>query len=196
MLTSGAAHRVTPLSHSVYRDDTPTNCRRRLQWLLARVARLGPSHRCVSQGQPEECYNDAAHCKGGRHIPLSSVLCLSVPFWLEIRTEDNCAMNTRRLTRDEAMERLVASEREIRALGVQRLALFGSVLRGEAGADSDVDLLVQFSPGAKTFDRFLALFDLLEERLGRRVELVTTEALSPFIGPRILAEAQDVLRAA
>ena len=105
-------------------------------------------------------------------------------------------MNTRRLTREEAVERLVASEREIRALGVQRLALFGSVLRDKARPDSDVDLLVQFSPGAKTFDRFLALFDLLEERLGRRVELVTTEALSPFIGPRILAEAQDVLRAA
>ena len=105
-------------------------------------------------------------------------------------------MNTRGLTREEAVERLVASEREIRALGVQRLALFGSVLRGEARPDSDVDLLVQFSPGAKTFERFLALFDLLEERLGHRVEIVTTEALSPFIGPRILAEAQDVLRAA
>lgn len=106
------------------------------------------------------------------------------------------AMNTRRLTRAETVARLVASEREIRALGVQRLALFGSVLRDEARPDSDVDLLVQFSPGAKTFDRFLALSDLLEECLGRRVELVTTEALSPFIGPRILAEAQDVLRAA
>jgi predicted nucleotidyltransferase len=105
-------------------------------------------------------------------------------------------MNPRCLTREDAVERLVASERDIRALGVRRLALFGSVLRGEARADSDVDLLVQFSPGAKTFDRFLALSDLLEERLGRRVELVTTEALSPFIGPRILAEAQDVLRAA
>jgi predicted nucleotidyltransferase len=55
---------------------------------------------------------------------------------------------------------------------------------------------VQFSPGAKTFDHFLGLSDLLEERLGHRVELVTMEALSPFIGPRILAEAQDVLRAA
>lgn len=92
-------------------------------------------------------------------------------------------MNTRGLTEEEAVERLVASERGIRALGVQRLALFGSVLRGEARPDSDVDLLVQFSPDAKTFDRFLALFDLLDERLGRRVELVTTEALSPFIGP-------------
>ena len=74
--------------------------------------------------------------------------------------------------------------------------LVRSVSRGEARPDSDVDLLVQFSPGTKTFDRFIALFDLFEERLGRRVELVTTEALSPFIGPRILAEAQDVLRAA
>jgi len=36
----------------------------------------------------------------------------------------------------------------------------------------------------------------LEELLGRRVELVTTEALSPFIGPHILREAEDVLLAA
>jgi hypothetical protein len=100
------------------------------------------------------------------------------------------------LTREQAVERLRAAEEEIRALGVERLALFGSVLHGTAGPDSDVDLLVQFSRGAKTFDRFLALCELLEERLGRRVELVTTEALSPFLGPRILAEAQDVLRAA
>ena len=106
------------------------------------------------------------------------------------------AMNIRRLTREEAVQRLLASEREIRALGVERLALFGSVLRGEARPDSDVDILVTFSPGGKTFNRFLALFDLLEERLEHRVELVTTEALSPFIGPRILADAQDVLRAA
>ena len=107
-------------------------------------------------------------------------------------------MTPSHLTREEAVRRLilVASEPQIRALGVQRLALFGSVLRGEAHADSDIDLLVQFAPGAKTFDHFLALFDLLEERLERHVELVTTEALSPFIGPRILAEAQDVLRAA
>lgn len=119
-----------------------------------------------------------------------------VGFGLKAEGGHNTAMKPRGLTREEAVERLLASEREIRALGVQRLALFGSVLRNEAGADSDVDLLVEFFPGAKTFDHFFALFDLLEERLGSRVELVTTEALSPFIGPRILAEAQDVLRAA
>ena len=105
-------------------------------------------------------------------------------------------METVPLTREKAIARLVEAEADIRALGVARLALFGSVLRNEARPDSDVDLLVQFSPGRKSYERFLALSDLLEVHLRRRVELVTIEALSPFIGPRILAEAQDVLRAA
>jgi uncharacterized protein len=105
-------------------------------------------------------------------------------------------MATAVMGREGVIERLRLVEAEIRALGVDRLALFGSVLRGDAGPESDVDLLVRFSPGAKTFDRFMALSELLEGRLGRRVELVTTEALSPFLGPRILAEAEDVLRAA
>lgn len=96
----------------------------------------------------------------------------------------------------EAHSRLTACSGEVRALGVVRLALFGSVLRGDATADSDVDILVEFEPGTKSFDRFMALAELLEDRLGRPVELVTTEALSPYIGPRILAEAKDVLRAA
>ena len=100
------------------------------------------------------------------------------------------------LTRREAEARLNAVAPAIRALGVQRLALFGSVLRNQARPDSDVDLLVQFAPGQKSFDHFEALADLLEGELGRRVELVTFEALSPYLGPRILAEAEDVLRAA
>lgn len=100
------------------------------------------------------------------------------------------------LTREEVRERLRGVEAGVLGLGVRRLALFGSVLRNEARPESDVDLLVEFTPGQKSFDRFLALSDLLEARLGRRVELVTTEALSPFLGPHILAEAADVLRAA
>jgi hypothetical protein len=105
-------------------------------------------------------------------------------------------MNVPPLKRDEVIRRLRDAEPEIRSLGVERLALFGSVLRNEARPESDVDVLVSFAPGAKSFARLLALTDLLEERLGRLVEVVTTEALSPFFGPRILAEAQDVLRAA
>lgn len=100
------------------------------------------------------------------------------------------------ISRAEAIRRLRAAESEIRALGVGRLALFGSVVRDEAGPDSDVDVLVSFVPGEKSFERLMALSELLEARLECSVEVVTTEALSPYLGPRILAEAEDVLRAA
>ena len=105
-------------------------------------------------------------------------------------------MATTALSRDEAIRRLQLSSKPILELGVRRLALFGSVLRNEARADSDVDILVEFEPGLKLFDRFLALADLLEEILERRVELLTPESLSPYIGPHILAEATDVVLAA
>ena len=81
-------------------------------------------------------------------------------------------------------------------LGVLRLGLFGSFARDEANEDSDVDLLVEFAPGGKSFDRFLALADLLEEDLGRPVELVTPESLSRHIGPHILREVRYVSLAA
>ncbi len=99
-------------------------------------------------------------------------------------------------SRADVLQRLREAEAEIRSLGVRRLALFGSFARSEPRPDSDVDLLVEFAPGQKSFERFTRLFDLLEECLARRVELVTTEGLSPYIGPHILAEAEDVVRAA
>lgn len=100
------------------------------------------------------------------------------------------------LTRADVETRLAGTRAEILRLGVRRLALFGSVQRNEARVDSDVDVLVEFEPGQKTFDHLLALGDLLEETLRHPVELVTAESLSPFLRPYILAEAQDVVRAA
>lgn len=105
-------------------------------------------------------------------------------------------MSTRPLTRADVESRLLEVEPRIRELGVRRLALFGSVLRGEARPDSDVDLLVEFAPGEKSYRRFMDLYDLMEELFEQRVELLTTESLSPYIGPHILAEATDVVRAA
>ncbi len=83
-------------------------------------------------------------------------------------------MNLPVLDREQAVRRIAECEPEVRALGVARLALFGSVLRGKTHSDSDFDLLVQFAPGAKSYARFFALAELLETHLGRRVELVTT----------------------
>jgi uncharacterized protein len=82
------------------------------------------------------------------------------------------------------------------ALGVRRLGLFGSFVRGEQTADSDVDLLVEFEPSRKTFDNFMELCFFFEELLRRRVELVTPESLSPFLGPHILAEVEYAALAA
>jgi uncharacterized protein len=99
-------------------------------------------------------------------------------------------------SRAETEASLVTAQAEILGLGVRRLALFGSVQRDAARADSDVDVLVEFLPGEKTYDHFVALGDLLERVLSRPVELVTPESLSPFLKPYILAEARDVVRAA
>jgi len=84
----------------------------------------------------------------------------------------------------------------LRALGVSRIGLFGSFAREEQAPDSDIDLLVEFAPGKKTFDNFMALSFYLEDLLGRKVELVTRESLSPYIGPHILKEVEYVSLAA
>ena len=98
-------------------------------------------------------------------------------------------------TRQDVIDRIGALEPQLRALGVARLALFGSFARNAQRAESDVDFLVEFLPGQKSFDRFNAVGELLEDSLARRVELLTRESLSPHIGPRILQEAEDVFTA-
>jgi len=84
----------------------------------------------------------------------------------------------------------------VHRLGVHRLSLFGSWARDAAHAASDIDLLIEFRPGEKTFARYVELAELFEALLGRPVDLVTTDGLSPHIGPKIREEAVDVVRAA
>ena len=85
------------------------------------------------------------------------------------------------------------NELTIRSFGVRRLGLFGSFQRDEARADSDVDLFVEFKPGAATFDHFMDLSFFCEDLFGRRVEIVTPNSLSPYLGPRILKEVEYVV---
>lgn len=81
-------------------------------------------------------------------------------------------------------------EKDLRSFGVKKIGIFGSVARGEDTKESDVDVLVQFEIGKKSFKNFLVVVELLEKELGGEVELVTTESLSPYIGPFILKEVQ------
>ena len=74
-----------------------------------------------------------------------------------------------------------------RDYGVAEIGVFGSCVRGEAGGDSDVDILVVFSRPVGFF-KFLELEERLSEWLGAKVDLVTKAALKPHIGRRILDE--------
>jgi predicted nucleotidyltransferase len=99
-------------------------------------------------------------------------------------------------TKTEILVRLQGIEPELRALSVRRIGLFGSFVKGRQSADSDVDLLLEFEPGEKSFDHFMSISFLLEETVQRPVELVTIESLSPYLGPHILKETEDLLAAA
>jgi predicted nucleotidyltransferase len=79
-----------------------------------------------------------------------------------------------------------------REFGVRRIALFGSMARDEARDDSDLDLLVDFEVGP-TFDSFMGLKLFLEDRLGRKVDLVTPDALKARLRPVVEREAVDVV---
>ena len=77
--------------------------------------------------------------------------------------------------------------------GVRRLGLFGSYVRNEQTEESDIDVLVEFEEGKKTYDNFMRLCLFLEDKLQRRVEVVTLESLSPYIRPHVVAEVEYVL---
>ena len=94
------------------------------------------------------------------------------------------------------IERLRRERTALASLGVLEIGLFGSFARGEQTPESDVDLLVEFTPQQHTFDSFMDLSFFLEALLGREVELLTRESLSPYIGERILAEVEKIHGAA
>lgn len=87
---------------------------------------------------------------------------------------------------------LKANGQKLRSFGVLKLSLFGSFITGKLHADSDVDLLVEFDPLQKTYDNFMDLSIFLEDLLGRKVEVVTPQSLSKYIGPHILKQAEYV----
>lgn len=95
-------------------------------------------------------------------------------------------------TKEELLKLLKKHESEIKAFGVERIGLFGSFVRNEPKPQSDVDILVEFSPGQETFRNFMDLGFFLEDLFGRRVDLLTPKWLSPYIGPYILREAEYV----
>ena len=84
------------------------------------------------------------------------------------------------------LKRLADNYPELECYGVKQIGLFGSYARGEATSESDIDLLVDINKEQKTFRNFMKLCYFLEELLDHKVDLVTLQSLSPYIGPHIL----------
>ncbi len=98
------------------------------------------------------------------------------------------AMNT---TITDLAEHVIATlrrhEAELRQTGIRRLSLFGSVARGDADDESDVDLAVEFDPAVKMdLIRMVALERRIGEALGRPVELLP----EPVKNPRLRANVE------
>lgn len=96
------------------------------------------------------------------------------------------------ITKDIILQRISDEQKQLSFYGVKKIGLFGSFARGEQTPMSDIDILVEFIPDKHTFDNFMEVAFLLEKILGRKVELITQEALSPYIGPHILKEVESV----
>ena len=97
------------------------------------------------------------------------------------------------LTKRNIIQALQANRSLMSTLGVKDLGLFGSYARGEETEVSDIDILVDFYPEKENFDNLMALYDLLERLFkNQKIEVVTKNGLSPYIGPQILKEVQYV----
>jgi len=101
-------------------------------------------------------------------------------------------MANKATTKKEVIERILGAQKRLAIFGVASIGLFGSFVREEQTPLSDVDILVEFKPEKHTFDNFMEVSFLLEEILGRKVEVVTPEGLSQHIGPYILREVERV----
>ena len=99
-------------------------------------------------------------------------------------------------TKAELIEKIQSHQEQIRCYGVKQLGVFGSFVRDEAVESSDIDFLIEFHPEQKNFDNFMELAFFLQNLLGRKVEMVTPQSLSKYIGPYILKEVEYVTLAA
>lgn len=92
----------------------------------------------------------------------------------------------------EILQMLKMQEKKLKQLGVKKYGLFGSFSYDNATEESDIDILVEFEPGQKTFLNFDELAVFLAELFERKIDLLTEDGLSPYLGPEILRDLNYV----
>jgi predicted nucleotidyltransferase len=94
--------------------------------------------------------------------------------------------------KSKVSSRLIEKRQEIlriaQAHGATKIRVFGSVVRGEEGPDSDLDLLLEMKPESSLLD-LVSLWQDLEDLLGHKVDVITEGGISPYLRDRIYAEA-------
>lgn len=92
-------------------------------------------------------------------------------------------------TKDYIINRIKSHKSELAKFGIHNIGLFGSYVREEQSIDSDIDLLIDFEPDKENFDNLMATCDYVENLFPReKIDIVTKNGLSPYIGPAILNE--------
>jgi hypothetical protein len=94
--------------------------------------------------------------------------------------------------KQEVIKRIEANRDKISKLGISRVGIFGSFIRGEQRKNSDVDLLIEFEPEEKTYRNLLNFAELAESFLGRNVEVLTEKGMSIYLKPYIDREIEYV----
>ncbi len=93
------------------------------------------------------------------------------------------------MKRDYVLKRLQGLKSRLSEVGVTRLGLFGSTVRGENTSRSDIDILLDFNAGQETYMNFLSACNILEDSFKKnKVDVVTRNGLSPYIGQTIMKE--------
>jgi hypothetical protein len=72
--------------------------------------------------------------------------------------------------------------------GVSKIGLFGSYVRGDQEENSDIDLIVQFKKGEKSYMKFFKLSEYLESLFDKKVDLLTDVGISPLVKLKIEKE--------
>lgn len=92
------------------------------------------------------------------------------------------------LTKEKILEELKKNKEQIKKYGVRKIGVFGSYIRKEQKKESDIDILVEFELGKKTFDNYMELKFFLEGLFGYNVDLIISEAVKPRLKPYIMGE--------
>jgi len=85
----------------------------------------------------------------------------------------------------DVIDLIKSDSNNLAGFGIIKIGLFGSFIHGTQSDDSDVDLLLEFQKGKKTYRNFINAAEALEKLLGRKVEVLTPESLSQYIAPHI-----------